>query len=246
MHQKLRCVIVDDFYPTLVELQKLCQDSQHVEIVEIFSSPKKFLEVSPELEYDLCLLDIFMPEMDGITVSKMMRDKPVIFMTDVYNRLKEALDLVYPIDVITKPIKKARLHKALEKAYKIIHYAAPQQEHKQQEYVLFHAADAEGRVKLNLTDIFFVKTDKIDCRNKNVFMKNGERYTLRRCTNEKLLKLSSKLVQVNKSELVSTDAVRGFKFNFITLKTLTNEDGSPIKVNLNRNFRSDFLKKIHG
>src|ERR1700744_2230329 len=101
MSRKLKCVIVDDFYPTLVELQRLCHDSPHAEVVEIFSSPKKFLEVSPTLEYDLCLIDIFMPEMDGIVLSRQMKDKPIIFMTDIYDRLKEALDLVYPIDVIT-------------------------------------------------------------------------------------------------------------------------------------------------
>ena len=242
MQGKLRCVIVDDFYPTLVELQKLCQDSPFIEVVQTFSSPKKFLEVSPELDYDLCLLDIFMPEMDGITVSKMMKDKPVIFMTDVYDRLKEAVDLAYPIDVITKPIKKGRLFRAFEKAHKIITHLPV--EIKRKEFELFHAAEAEGRIKLHLSDILFVKTDKANCRNKLVFLKNGEHYTIRRCTNEQLLKMSPKLVQVNKAELISVDAVKGFKHNSVTLKHFSGE-GMPVKVTLNRNFRTDFVNKMH-
>jgi two-component system LytT family response regulator len=242
MSGKLKCVIVDDFYPTLVELQKLCQDLPHVEIIETFSSPKKFLEVSPVLDYDLCLLDIFMPEMDGITVSKMMRDKPVIFMTDIYDRLKEAVDLINPIDVITKPIKKARLQRAFEKAYKIITHVPAAV--KSKEFELFHAAEAEGRIKLHLSDILFVKTDEANCRNKRVYLKNGEHYTIRRCTNEQLLKMSPKLVQVNKAELVSVDAIKGFKHNFVTLKHAIDQ-GMPVKVTLNRNFRTDFVKKMH-
>jgi DNA-binding LytR/AlgR family response regulator len=242
MPGKLRCVIVDDFYPTLVELQRLCLDSEFVEIVEIFSSPKKFLEVSPTLEFDLCLLDIFMPEMDGIAVSKMLKDKPVIFMTDIYDRLKEAVDLIHPVDVITKPIKKVRLQRAFEKAYKIISYVPL--EEKKKEFELFHTVEAEGKVKLHLTDILFVRTDKGNCRNKKVYLKNGEHYTLRRCTNEQLLKMSSRLVQVNKAELVSLDAVKGFKHNFVTLKDST-EGGVPAKVTLNRNFRTNFVHKMY-
>jgi len=242
MPGKLKCVIVDDFYPTLVELQRLCQDSEHIEIVEVFSSPKKFLEVSPTLDYDLCLLDIFMPEMDGIAVSKMLKDKPVIFMTDIYDRLKEATDLIHPIDVITKPIKKARLHRAFEKAHKIISYVPV--EEKEKEFQLFHTAEAEGKVKVHLTDILFVQTDKENCRNKKVYLKSGEHYTLRRCTNEQLLKMSAKLVQVNKAELVSLDAVKGFKHNFVTLKH-SSEGGVPDRVTLNRNFRTNFVYKMH-
>jgi DNA-binding LytR/AlgR family response regulator len=242
MIKKLKCVIVDDFFPTLVELQGLCRDSHHVEIIETFSSPKKFLEASTTLDYDLCLLDIFMPEMDGIALSKIIKDKPIIFMTDTYDRLKEALDLIYPIDVITKPIKKARLHRAFEKAHKIIFHVA--QEPPTKEYVLFHAAEAEGKVKLHLADIFLVKTDKVNSRNKKVYMQSGECFTVRRCTNEQLLKLSPKLIQVNKAELISIDAIKGFKHNFVTLKNIS-EEGAPIKVMLNRNFRSDFFSKVH-
>jgi len=242
MQGKLRCVIVDDFYPTLVELQKLCHDSPLVEIVQTFSSPKKFVEVSPSLDYDLCLLDIFMPEMDGIAVSRMMKDKPIIFMTDIYDRLKEAVDLLYPIDIVTKPIKKNRLFRAFEKAHKIITHVPA--EVKKKEFELFHAAEAEGRIKLHLSDILFVKTDKANCRNKQVYLKSGEHYTIRRCTNEQLLKMSPKLVQVNKAELVSVDAVKGFKHNFVTLKHFSGE-GMPVKVTLNRNFRIGFIHKMH-
>ena len=240
--RKLKCVIVDDFFPTLVELKKICEDSQYAEVTETFSSPKKFLEVSPALEYDLCLLDIFMPEMDGTLVAKMMKEKPVIFMTDVYNRLKEALDLVYPIDVIPKPIKKARLNRALEKAHKIIfHSPMPV---KKKEFELFHVAENEGKIKLQLSDILFVKTDKANCRDKRVYLKGGEQYTLKRCTNEDLLKMAPKLVQVNKGELVSLDAIKGFKYNLVTLRHIT-EDGNPVKVILNRIFRNDFLNRMN-
>src|ERR1700691_3980850 len=105
MSGKLKCVIVDDFYPTIVELQRLCEESPHVAVVATFSSPKKFLEALPTLDYDLCLLDVFMPEMDGFAVANLIKDKPLILMTDIYDKLKHALDLTYPIDVITKPIK---------------------------------------------------------------------------------------------------------------------------------------------
>lgn len=241
MQSKLRCIIVDDFYPTLVEIQKLCQDSPFVEITEIFSSPKKFLEVAPTLSYDLCIIDIFMPEMDGLAVAKMLNEKPVIFVTDVYNKLKEAIDLIYPIDIITKPIKKPRLNRALEKAYKILHFKPEAK--KDKEFEIFHIAESKRKTRLRLQDIVLVQTDLINSRNKKVYMRNGEQYTLMRCSNEKLLSMSSKLVQVNKAELVSMDAIRDFRHNEVTINNIPGVEELK-KLTLNRIFRNHFINKM--
>jgi DNA-binding LytR/AlgR family response regulator len=241
MSGKLKCVIVDDFYPTIVELQRLCEDSPHIVVVGTFSSPKKFLEALPTLDYDLCLLDVFMPEMDGFAVANLIKDKPLILMTDIYDKLKHALDLTYPIDVITKPIKKIRLYTSLEKAYKIIHYKP--EEKKLKEYELFHVAESKGKTRLCLQDIIYVETDSTNSRNKRVFLKNGEHYTIMRCSNEKLLSLSPKLVQVNKTELVSKDVVKDFKHDKVTIAGIM-EEGAPKKVALNRIFRKDFMHKM--
>jgi DNA-binding LytR/AlgR family response regulator len=183
-----------------------------------------------------------MPEMDGMTVAKLMKDKPVIFITDVYNKLKEAVDLVYPIDVITKPIKKPRLLKALEKAYKILNYRPEQRQDR--EYEIFNVAENKGKTRIRVHDILLVQTDRANCRNKKVFMRTGEHLTLMRCSNEKLLSLSSKLVQVNKAELVSTDAVKDFKHNEVTLTGLT-EGAAPKKIALNRIFKQTFIDKMY-
>lgn len=83
--------------------------------VEICSSGKEAIEKAPSFNPDLILLDVMMPEMDGITTMESLRqipqlvDTPIIFMTaktqqseiDNYKELG-ALDVISkPFDPIT-------------------------------------------------------------------------------------------------------------------------------------------------
>ena len=78
--------------------------------VEICSSGRKAIEVAPEFAPDLILLDVMMPEMDGITTFKALREipqtaiTPVIFLTAKIQKQEiERYKELGVADVIPKP-----------------------------------------------------------------------------------------------------------------------------------------------
>ena len=208
--RKLRVILVDDFQDIHQGIKDLFNNSSLIEITETYTCPKKFLQTEPSLNYDICLLDIVMPEIDGLAVARKI-NKPIIFITGAEEKLTEALALS-PIDIITKPFTADRLNKVVEKAYKLLRDVVPQKD-----FELFNVAEAKGKTKLRPSDILFVTLDKLNYRNKIAYFKDGRKFTLMRYSLKELLKLSPMLIQVNKAELVSLESVHAIECDKITL-----------------------------
>jgi DNA-binding LytR/AlgR family response regulator len=234
MARKLKAIVVDDDPFMVSMIQDLCKDSQIVEVYKAFNNPKEFIDKAPQLDFDLAMLDIQMPEMEGTIVAQMMKNKPFIFITGSDNKLRDALSLS-PIDVVTKPIMKDRLDKALAKAYELLM--------DKKEYELFNVAESSKKVKLHLPDILFVGTDTVDARHKLVCLRNGEKYTIMDSSLEDLLDSCPLLVQVNKREAVSMEAVNEVEHDMVTLKAMAAKD-APKYVTLGRAFRKSFKEKL--
>lgn len=109
------------------------------------------------------------------------------------------------------------------------------------EKCLFNVAEGNGKIMLTLADILFVTTDKIDRRNKVVYMKDQKHHTLTNYTLEYLLKLSPLLIQVNKSELVSVHAIKEVLPDVITLHVL-NAFNKEKQITLSRVYKENVWK----
>jgi DNA-binding LytR/AlgR family response regulator len=246
MAKKLKCIVVDADKQIHQVIGSLCEGSALAEITNVFDCPKEFIKKQGKLDYDICLLDLSMPEMNGILVAQLLDGKPVIFISGVDDKLREAVEFA-PIDIVTKPIKKERLEKAFLRAVKLlggeIETRTIALTSKEKEYELFNIAEASEKIRLCIKDIFFVTSDSIDPRNKRVIMRNGEKYTLMDCNFEKILNLSARFVKVNRSEIVSIEAVQKYRHDVITLKCFT-EGGHARQVTLNRSFRESFVERL--
>lgn len=119
MNTKLKCLLLDDELPGLTYLKMLCEQIPELEVVKAFDRPDVFLAESSGLEFDLCLLDIEMPQMNGIELAHLLQGKPVIFITAHKEYAAEAFDLD-AVDFVRKPIQLERLQKAVQKAIKQI------------------------------------------------------------------------------------------------------------------------------
>jgi|GEM_PF-385478 DNA-binding LytR/AlgR family response regulator len=247
--KKLKCVLVDDDDSIHKLVQDLCQESTVATLTKRFDCPKKFLQEQAKLDYDLCLLDINSSALDGVLVAQLLNGKPVIFVTGMNERLNDAVDFG-PIDILLKPIKRDRFNSAIDKAEAIIRRdspsrikARPSADMRERKYELFNVADSNEKVRVSLSDIFLVTTDVDNARNKRIVMRSGEKHTLMYCNFEYLLSIAPQLMRVNKSDLVSEDAVLRFKHDIIILK-VNNEKGSPRYITLNRAYREEFMKRI--
>jgi len=114
LNTKLRCLLLDDELPGLSYLKLLCEKINGIEVVRAFNDPEIFLKEFPGLEFDLCILDIEMPGINGIEVAKQIKGKPVIFTTVYKAYAAEAFD-IDAIDYVVKPMELERLKKAVNK-----------------------------------------------------------------------------------------------------------------------------------
>lgn len=191
--------IVGDFY----------EGSSIVEIKYFFSNSKKFIKEAPRLDFDICLLDINMPQTDGLILAQLLKDKPIIFITGSIDKLKNALDLS-PIDVVTKPFTKARLDHAIVKAQKLVS--------ERSNYLLLNVAESNKKLKIDIHDIVLIATDATDARNKKLVLKGGQVYTLMNYGMDKISSMAPHLVKANRSEMVSLDAIHEVQHDIIVLK----------------------------
>lgn len=80
---KLKIIIADNESIIRMDLKEMLEEAGHDVIGESFNGLKA-VELTQKLKPDLVIMDIKMPEMDGITVAKIISDKklaPVILLT---------------------------------------------------------------------------------------------------------------------------------------------------------------------
>lgn len=111
-------------------------------------------------------------------------------------------------------------------------------------YFSLTIAENKSKLIVNQANVLFVTTDETDPRNKKVYLKNKTHVTAMNYSLAKLLKLAPVLIQVNKSELVSMQAVEDISHDVITLKIL-NEFNKAKQITLSRFYKENFEKHFH-
>lgn len=115
MEKELKCLLLDDELPGLTYLKMLCEQIPGLSVVKSFNDPSRFLEEFPSLDFDLCIIDIEMPQFDGLKVANLLQGKAVIFATAYKEYAAEAFDL-NAVDYLRKPVSLDRLKRAIDKA----------------------------------------------------------------------------------------------------------------------------------
>ncbi|MGY6561939.1 MAG: LytR/AlgR family response regulator transcription factor [Luteibaculaceae bacterium] len=239
MNTKLKCLLLDDELPGLTYLKMLCEQLPDLEVVKAFDNPNNFLKEASKLDFDICILDIEMPEMNGLQIANLLSGKPIIFATAYKDYAAEAFDL-NAIDYIRKPIKIDRLKQAVEKARK---HLGSSTESNQKTYIQLNTN--KGKAILFFDKIAYIKTSENDSRDKVARLFDGEEFVLKNITFDKLTELlpSTDFCRINKKEILSIKSVQVFSFDEIT-SSLTNEQGKSIKLSLSENYRNEFLQKV--
>lgn len=238
MNTKLKCLLLDDELLGLTYLKMLCEQIPELEIVKAFDSPVAFLKETSNLDFDLCIIDVEMPDMNGLQVANLLKGKPVIFATAYKDYAAEAFDL-NAIDYIRKPIKLERLRQAVQKA---IHQIGNKEQTK--EKLFFQLNTDKGKAILFFDKIAYVKTSETDSRDKVAQLFNGEEFVLKNISFDKLLDIlpMSDFCRINKKELIALKAVQVFSYDEITTNIATTS-GKSLKLTLGENYRNDFLRK---
>jgi DNA-binding LytR/AlgR family response regulator len=120
----MRVLIADDEPIARQVLREHIESMEGLEIAGEASSGPETLQSILDLQPDLVLLDLQMPEMDGLSAARFLRGgrKPaVIFVTAYERHALEAFD-AGAVDYVLKPVRRERLEQAVEKVRRL---AAP-------------------------------------------------------------------------------------------------------------------------
>lgn len=118
----MKILIVDDEALARERLQRLIEELDAGEVVGQAANGKQALQEVERLTPDLVLLDIRMPEMDGIETAQHLSELPtppaVIFVTAYDEYALHAFE-TRAVDYLVKPVRRERLLKALGSAQRI-------------------------------------------------------------------------------------------------------------------------------
>lgn len=118
---KIRVVIVDDVSETRENVRKLLQFESDVDVVGVARTGKEGIQIAQELNPDVVLMDINMPDMDGISATEAIRAKQpavqvvILSVQSDQNYMRRAM-LAGARDFLTKPPMGDELISAIRRA----------------------------------------------------------------------------------------------------------------------------------
>jgi pilus assembly protein CpaE len=118
---KIRVLIVDDIAETRENVKKLLQFEPDVEVVGAARSGKEGIQLSQELDPDVVLMDINMPDIDGIAATEAIRRRSphiqvvILSVQGDQNYMRSAM-LAGARDFLTKPPMGDELTSAIRRA----------------------------------------------------------------------------------------------------------------------------------
>jgi two-component system, LytTR family, response regulator len=125
MTTRLRVIVADDERPARSFLVALLRSFADVAVVGAAESGKTAVAMIERERPDLALLDLQMPELDGIGVVRALKkgDLPLIAFVTAYDEYAVRAFEVNAVDYLLKPVEKKRLRETMNRALERIEHA---------------------------------------------------------------------------------------------------------------------------
>jgi|SRR5690606_2580464 len=204
MSKQLTCIIVDDEPPAIRILEKYAEQLPNLDCV---ASTRNSLEALKLIEYhqpDIVFLDIQMPSLTGIQLSKLINNNIKVIFTTAYTQFAiEAFELD-AADYLLKPISIERFIAAVEKVKKQeknSHSLTPAAEID----FFFVKTDGRNRFKrVRIADVYYLESIKnyvvIHTENEQIVTYNTLKYFEENLS-------SAHFIKIHKSFIVAFDKV---------------------------------------
>lgn len=181
--------------------------NRHLAEIKTFSGAKPFLfDYDRQKDFDILLLDIEMPEINGIEIAKQVRAQnsavQIIFVTGYYQYFSDGFD-VSALHYLLKPIDGSKLYPVLDKAVNNLSY--------RQRSVLISASD--GEYKLPLADICYAEAENVYV---NIHTTHGT-YRTRMTLKSFSEQLDDTFFKVHRSYTVALKYIKKITRNEVTL-----------------------------
>ena len=177
-----------------------------IELKQYEGSSPFLIDYGEEKDYDILLLDIEMPGINGIDIAKRVRQEntavQIIFVTGYYEYFSDGFD-VSALHYLIKPVDEARLCSVLDRAVGNLQY--------RQRAVLI--TDTEGTVKVPLADIFYAEAQNVHV----IVYTNQGTYRMRMTLSNFAQQLDDTFYKVHRSYIVGMKYIRKITRNEIVM-----------------------------
>ncbi len=113
---KLRCIVVDDEPLAIKMLEGFIARTPFLELEASFNDPVEALSAIKAQQPELVFLDIQMPDLDGMELSRMVPQETRIIFTTAFKQYAFESYEVSALDFLLKPIRYQKFLEAAEKA----------------------------------------------------------------------------------------------------------------------------------
>jgi DNA-binding LytR/AlgR family response regulator len=226
----MKCIIVDDNKMARMALKQLVTQVPVLEMVAECSDAGEALDSLDSTQVDLLLLDIEMPDMTGLDLTRKLGNKRplIIFTTAKKDYAVEAFELNV-VDYLVKPITLPRLKQAVDKATEALE--SNKEEVKVEDQGFVFVKDNGILKRISIDDILFLEAmgDYVKVHTPQKF--HVVHATLK-SIEEKLP--SSKFIRVHRSYIVAINKIDYIQEGTISIGKTTIPVADTHKSNLNK------------
>jgi len=155
-YNQMNCLIVDDNKIARTTLRQLASGIRDLVVIDECENAVDAYNVLQEKSFDAILLDIEMPGMNGLELTRMLGNKKVliVFTTSKKEYATDAFDLNVA-DYIVKPVTVARFIQAIDKVRELLKAQSDNIELNEDEFIFIRDSNVVKRLKLN--DILYIE-----------------------------------------------------------------------------------------
>ncbi|MGZ8544857.1 MAG: LytR/AlgR family response regulator transcription factor [Flavisolibacter sp.] len=226
----MKCIIVDDNKMARMALKQLVTQVPGLDLIAECSDAGEALNSLDAIQVDLLLLDIEMPDMSGLDLTrKLGQQRPlIIFTTAKKDYAVEAFELNV-VDYLVKPITLPRLKQAIEKAGETLD--SNKEEVKVEEQGFVFVKDNGVLKRISIDDILFLEAMG-DYVKVHTLQKFHVVHATLKSIEEKLP--STKFIRVHRSYIVAINKIDYIQEGTISIGKTTIPVADTHKSNLNK------------
>jgi len=232
MSSVFKCIIVDDEPPAIRLLEKYVNQVSFLELIASTTKSLEALQILESEQIDVVFLDIQMPSLTGIQLSKIIKDHTKVIFTTAYPQFaQESYDLD-AIDYLLKPFEFNRFYKAVLKLKSLENQVLRQGT--TDDYLFIKTDGKHNYEKVSINDIRYVEGLKnyvaVHLINKQIVTYNTLKHV-----EESLLKYN--FIKIHKSFIVSLNHIEKTS----SISVFINQKELPV----GDTFRKAFFERIN-
>ncbi|MFY0604806.1 MAG: response regulator transcription factor [Flavobacteriaceae bacterium] len=208
----LKCLIVDDEAPAIRLLASYIKKVPFLELSASTTDPIEAIRIIEQQELDLIFLDIQMPTITGIQLSKIIKDKISIIFTTAYPQFAiESYDL-NAVDYLLKPFEFERFYSAILK----VKPAKNKPREAASDFIFIKTDGKNNFEKVSTSEIIYIESLKnyvsIHLNNKQIITYSTLKHFESELPKERFIKIHKSYI-VSIQHIIKTDSLSVYVTN---------------------------------